>query len=687
MALETRPPTPTGEASSPVPPLSHPPSFELRPPVRHRGHWLSGAAGNPSAVAVVVWLLALPAAVIIPRHYDLDPFSQRAWSLSLGAGFAMVAGVLAIGLGWARRTGRAQLPVLAGASAGLLAGWVALTLRVALTATPYGYGGLIGDAGRQVALATRFSVTATSADAWIPGLPSEYPPLYFWLTGRAAAVLGTPAWKLIGDAQVLTMSAVVIAGFVLWRRLVPPWAALAIVGLVLASFGDPRKPFEVITVVVFVPWLLATFGEFTSRTDQLSLEPARLEPAREEGELGPPRRGRLHWLPAGLIGGLIVLTYQAWLVFGALGMLALIVRTWRVSQDRRRYLYHLAGVAAVAVVVSSWYVVPLLYASLTRDTKSVSDLFAPGSMQSDVMPWLAATPLGVLQLVGLAGLVWLRRTTWWAAPLLLLTAGVFVFRILATLRFAITGHTLFLHYTSHLYSTVLIAAGVLVLAHAAPILARRLAAPAAASTVPAAPSGISSWSGAAALPVAVASTLAVTLAFVCYSYSGDWLPGAGAPTAHYAAEAHLEPLPGGGYSRYAPASPRTAPFPTYAVRDAVTRVLGPDPRRVTLSIDERLFAYLPWPGYTTTSRGASGSLVLWDQRAAEIQRLTTITDPAQFAQDSAHTRFGPIDVFVLQRDGTAWTWRDQRFSPSQFDSRNWVVDTGLPDNVVVAIRR
>jgi hypothetical protein len=598
-------------------------------------------AANPSTVAVVVWLLGLPVAFVIPRAANLDPFSQRAWGLSLGIGFAGVAVLLGAGLWWARRAGSGGLSILAGASAGLLAAWVALTLRVALTATPYGYGGLLGDAGRQTALAARFSITAASSDAWIPGLPSEYPPLFFWLTGRGSALVGIPAWRLIGDAEVLTISAAVVAGFALWRRLVPPWVALAVVGLVLATFGDPRKPYEVITLVVFVPWLLATFGR--------------------------PERGRLHWLPAGIIGGLIVLTYQAWLVFGALGLLALIVRTWRAAPDRRAYLLHLAGVAGVSVLVASWYVVPFVYAILTRQTKSVSDLYTPGSMEQDVFPFLQATPLGVLQLAGLAGLVWLRRAVWWATPLLLLAAGVFAFRIVATLRFAATGHTFFLHYTSSLYATVLVAAGVLVLAHAAPIVASRLAA-----TPP---------------PGVAAAALAVALTWVCYAYSGAWLPGTGIPTAHYAAEAHLEPLPGGGYPRFAPAAARTAPFPAYAVRDSVTRVLGSDPRRVTLTIDERLFAFVPWPGYTTTSRGASGSLALWDARAAEVHRLTTITDPAEFAQDSAHTRFGPIDIFVLHRDGTAWTWRDQRFNPSQFASQSWVVDTGLPDDVVVAIRR
>jgi Arabinofuranosyltransferase N terminal/Arabinofuranosyltransferase A C terminal len=637
MAIDTRPPMPAG-GPPPVPERQgsgeSPAGRTLR---------LRKMATNPTAVAVAVWLVTLPIVVLVPRIAGLNPFGQRAWSLSLGAGFAGVIVLLCLGLWLAgRRIAATALPVLAGASAGFLAAWVALTLRIGLTGAPFCYGGLLGDAGRQTALATRFTVTAASTDAWIPGLPGEYPPLFFWLVGRAAVVLDIPAWRLIGDAEVLVTSATVVVGFALWRRLVPPWVALAIAALVLVAFGDPRKTYEVITAAAFVPWALATFGR--------------------------PPRGRLHWLAAGAIGGLIVLTYQAWLVFGGLGLLALIVRTWRAAEDRRRYVLHLAGVAAVALVVSSWYVVPFVYAVLTRPSLAVSDMYVPASLQQEALPFLAATPLGVLQLVGLGGLVLLRRAAWWATPLLMVVLGALTFRAIATVRFAATGHTAFLHYSSSLYSTALVAAGVLVLAHAAPVLANRLAAKPPPGTA--------------------AAALALALAWTCYSYSGAWLPASGQPTTHYSAEAHLEPLPGGGYPRFAPAANRNAPFPTYAIRDAVVRVLGPDPRRVTLSIDERLFAYLPWPGYTANSRSASGSLALWDQRKTEIERLTSIADPARFADASAHTRFGPIDIFVLHRDGpNRWNWRDQVFTPGQFDPAVWAVDQNLPDDVVVAVRR
>jgi hypothetical protein len=637
MAIETRYPVPAG-GPPPVPQRQGPgesPGGRMRR--------LAALAANPSAVAGAVWLLALPCAVLLPRAADLNPFSQRAWSLSLGLGFAGIIVLLCLGLGVARRrTAATARPVLAGAAAGLLAAWVALSLRTALTGTPFGFGGVLDDAGRQTAMATRYTVTLASSDAWIPGTPSEYPPLYFWLVGRVSVLLDIPAWRLVGDAEVLVTSAAVVVGFALWRRLVPPWLAVAIPALVLVAFGDPRKPYEVITAMAFVPWALATFGR--------------------------PPKGRLHWLAAGAIGGLIVLTYQAWLVFGGLGLLALTVRTWRAADDRRHYLAHLAGVALVAAAVSSWYLVPYGYALLTRASLAVTDLYSPGSLQQQFLPFLSATPLGVLQLVGLGGLVLLRRSAWWATPLLMLVAGALTYRVIATVRFAATGHTGFLHYSSNLYSTALVAAGVLVLAHAAPILAARLA------TAPP--------------PGTAATALALAVALFCYSYSGAWMPNAGQPTAHYAAEAHLASLPGGGYPRFAPGDNRTRPFPAHAIRDAVVRVLGPDPRRVTLSGDERLFAYLPWPGYTTNSRVASGALTLWDQREAEIERLSSTADPVQFAGASAHTRFGPIDIFVLRRDGPGrWTWRDQVFTPGQFDPVRWAVEQNLPGDVVVAIRR
>jgi hypothetical protein len=68
-------------------------------------------------------------------------------------------------------------------------------------------------------------------------------------------------------------------------------------------------------------------------------------------------------------------------------------------------------------------------------------------------------------------------------------------------------------------------------------------------------------------------------------------------------------------------------------------------------------------------------------------KLSRVTDPAQFAQASRDTAFGPIDVFVLKRAGKdQYRWRDVPFSAKAFDPAFFDIQR-LPKNVVVAIRK
>jgi len=124
-------------------------------------------------------------------------------------------------------------------------------------------------------------------------------------------------------------------------------------------------------------------------------------------------------------------------------------------------------------------------------------------------------------------------------------------------------------------------------------------------------------------------------------------------------------------------------------------VYGPGVRRVSLSVDDRLYAYLPWPGYLSTDR--IGLFIKWDERYAELRRLAGIDDPAAFASASGTTAFGPIDIFILKADGAAWTWSASlgynaptgtvSFTPAQFDQAHWVIRDDLPEHIVVAMRR
>jgi hypothetical protein len=405
----------------------------------------------------------------------------------------------------------------------------------------------------------------------------------------------------------------------------------------MITWSDPRKAYEVMTLVIFVPWALETFAR--------------------------PLRQRMHWLPAGLIGGFIVLTYQAWLVYAAFGLIALMVVAWRTEPDRWAYLRRLGLIIAVTFVLSSWYVIPFVWANLTVGGKQVSDLYASPSINQGLFPFLELTPIGLLQLVGLVGLVWLWKSVWWARPLLMIIIGVYAYRLLAMIRFGFSGHTAFLHYTARLYTVLFTVAGVLVVAHVTPIILRRLRV-----TPP---------------RLAAAAGLAVVLAWCGSVFTTTWMP----PTSEFALEAHQEPLPGGGFPKYAPKAGRQSWFPATQVEQAVEGVLGPEARPVTLTIDDRIFSYVPWRGYVDADRTASATLGHWDARMAEVRQLAATSDPQAFADKSAHTAFGPIDVFILKATPTGWTWQNQRFTAAQFAPSQWTVVDGLPAGLVVAVRR
>ncbi|HET6213225.1 MAG TPA: arabinofuranosyltransferase [Micromonosporaceae bacterium] len=595
---------------------------------------VTGLLTSPSVIAIGVWAIGAPVAFLLPRAADLNPFFPRAWALAIGLALVAIAIFY-----WINRV-RPAAEQLAAAGAGALAAWVLFVLRLALSGTPFGFGGLLGDAQRLAAGATSFGDSLGSSGYWIPGQPREYPPLYLMIVGKVAALNGEPGWRYLAGAEVIGGSLAVLVCFLLWRRLVTPWLALAITALVTLAYFDARKPYEVIALYVIVPWVLATFAN--------------------------PPRGRLHWLPAGLLGGLLVLTYQGWLIFGAVGIVALIVMRWRSAADRRGYLRHLAGVLGTAAIVSSWYVLPYLYATARTPSKMISDMYTYQGMLGDVFGFVGTAPMAILQAVGLVGLVWLRRTGWWAMPLLLLAASAFGYRVVLMLSFAYTGHTAFAQYAGKVVAVVLTAAGVLVLAHAVPLLLDRLAIQPARGVL--------------------AVVLAVVLGWVSYTFAMAWLPGTPSSWG-YPIDAHKEPLPDGGYPRYAPAADRTPWFPVGPVQHAVEGVLGQDPRRVTLSYDDRLYSYLPWPGYLTTSRYGSGTFALFDQRVAQLRTLAATGDPAAFARASQHTTFGPIDIFVLHREPAGWRWRDITFQPEQFDATQWTVIDDLPEDTVVAIRR
>ncbi|SDJ20696.1 Arabinofuranosyltransferase A C terminal [Actinokineospora alba] len=602
---------------------------------------------GPAVVAVLTWLAATALFLFVEGRYNkLDPLTPRGAFIPLAIGAALLAGCAAVAV-VRRRSGDRLVAV----GAGLFAAWVALALRSALNLTPFGFGGLGADMGRMTAAVNRYTVTPWPSDTFIDGLPSEYPPLYPWLLGRIALLLDVPAWRLLGAAEVLLTSAAVLAAFLLWRRIVPAGAALVISASGLLVFGDPRKAFAIITLLVFLPWLLATFTE--------------------------TGKGRLHWLPAGLIGGLIMVTYNGWFPFGVVGVFAILVTAWRRSENRGAYVRHVLAVGLITTLMALPYMVPYLSAVLTKGGQGLGDLYQSFEITENGFPFLDPTLLGGLQLVGLIGLVWYRAKPW-AWPMLWLVLGSYVFWLVMGLRYLLTDHTTLIHYVPRLTGVTLAAAGVLTLTSVVPVLIRRVGA------VPPSRTGV--------------AVLAVAMLWIGTTYWSAWRPvtafgktEADRTFGVLATFAHLEPLPDCSPVRTLPKGVRLDDFrpgcvPAVRVKEEVESVLGKGARPTILSADERLFAYLPWNAYMGTDRTSSSSLSRWDDRYAEVKRLMTITDPSELTRASAATEFGPIDAFMLFKGPDYWQAIDGGFVRERFDTQDWIIED-VSQYFVLVIRK
>lgn len=52
------------------------------------------------------------------------------------------------------------------------------------------------------------------------GLPPFYPPGWFWIGGRAAALTGTTAWEMFKPWAITSITIAVAVALVLWWRLI-----------------------------------------------------------------------------------------------------------------------------------------------------------------------------------------------------------------------------------------------------------------------------------------------------------------------------------------------------------------------------------------------------------------------------------------------------------------------------------
>jgi hypothetical protein len=623
-----------------------------RPEIANGGPKTALLPSSVTVAAVISWLLTLASGAVIVKRWDLNPLTTQGVVMPIAVG--VLGGMVLLGVALLVRRA-----AVIGVVAGAYAGWIGMTILAMLNGTPYGYGHLTGDAGRMSALVMHFTTTWHNSDAANPDLPAEYPPLYPMLVGRVAALTGRSGWALLGVAQPVLVSAAVLLAFLLWKRMLPATHALLAASTVTLALAEPSKCNEIVALAVFVPFVLASFTP-------------------------PPGVRPLNPLAAGAIAGLMVPWYPNLLMLGLLGVGAVMVYGWWQAESRRAYALRAAAVTLVAFVVASWYIVPLAREYATGTTDVVADLYLSGSLADRPFTIFTETPgvvftvvVFALQVIGVVGAVALLRRAWWAAPLTLLLVGVLVVRAVMLLRFISTGHAFLLYYVPYVIKYVTLAAGVLVLVTVWRRLGRLLAQVDASShlvgtllvAIFLGSVGANGWTLWTPAPNGMADTARA---------------GSRAPLST-AAFAHAELLPSGRPVRYSTRD-RIPRFPVSQVVSVVERTLGEDARPVVLSYDQRLFVFQPWPNFLPPSRTSSSALVRWNDRRSAVAALAKVTDAQTFADRSAKTAFGRIEVFVLQVRANGWYWKDIRFDPAAFAGPAFTVRPDLPAQTVVAVR-
>ena len=555
-----------------------------------------------------------------------DPFGSFAQAAALLVGGLVVAVVVVLAA-FGKRL------YAGGVGAVLVPCWIAFFCAWQLAGTPYAYGGIRWDIGRLSALATRFTVSTASADQFVPHLPSDYPILFPWVVGKTAVLTGVPAWRVLPLAGVVVVAISVTVGYLLWRRLLPPLLALAVTIVPLAYQGDPRKAFEVLALVVITPWILTVFGRWP-------------EP-------------RLHWLPAGVIGGLLVTDYVGYFVYTAAGVVAIVVMGLR-GDGALRYLRHAALTVLVATVVSSWYLGPWMFDLLRHGGTNMWVYYFPAETRHNLLwlPWSRGPFISPLLIGGLVLMVVFCRRHAWARYLLVLALSATVYRWIWAVIHHYTGNSGILEYTGRVSDTVETIGFVLGVHQLWQQFAvdKRRAWPRLVPVL--------------APPLALLTVLGLAVG-VFWQHQR-----VGAPGRNFAKIAHLTYLPDGSrtrYSQHLAGYVLARYFPARAVRDDVESVLGRNALPVTLTYDEEISAYFPFYMYVGHDRDSANSLSLYPRRAAVLRQLAQVQDPSTFAAMCAHSEFGPIDVFILQKKRSgALVWnsslafRSSQFAPADF---------------------
>ena len=560
-------------------------------------------------IAAAVSVVSLTA--IARVQWPAFPSSNQLHALTTVGQVGCIVGLLCAGWLWRRGTGRwlAQPLALVFVSA-----FSVVTLGMPLGATKLYLFGISVDQQFRTEYLTRLTDSPTLHDMTYAGLPAFYPPGWFWVGGRVAALTGTPGWEMFKPWAITSITIAIAVAMVLWSKMIRFEYALIVTtatAAVTLAYGSP-EPYSAMITVLLPPVLVLAWS----------------------GLRGGTRSGG--WaavIGAGLFLGAAATCYTLLPAYCAFTMLLMALT---LTAARRRDglkaaldpLVRLVVIAAIAAAGASITWLPFLLRAAHDPVSNSGSAFhyLPADGAALTFPMLTFTLIGALCLLGTLWMVVRAHNSVRAGALTIAVLAIYLWSLLSML--ATLARTTLLSFRLQPTLTVLLTtAGVFGFLELTAELTAR---------------GRDSAWGRAVPPVAAAIGLAAAIAF-----SQD-IPDVLRPDltiAYTDTDGH-----GQRGDRRPPSSEKF-----YGQIDAaITQATGrPRDQTVVLTADYSFLSYYPYYGFQGLTSHYANPLAQFDKRAAAIKEWGKLKTADPFIHALDTLPWAPPTVFLMRHGGSA----------------------------------
>ena len=588
-------------------------------------------------IAVVVAVVSLIA--IAGVQWPAFPSSNQLHALTTVGQVGCLAGL--VGVGWVGRRGRRLLAQLGGVV--FVSAFTVVTLGMPLGATKLYLFGISVDQQFRTEYLTRLTDSPALHDMTYIGLPPFYPPGWFWIGGRVAALTGTPAWEAFKPWAITSITVAVALALVLWWRMIRFEYALIVTTATAAAtlaYGSP-EPYSAMITVLLPPVLVLTWSGLRAGgrpqsperdatvTSEAECDGSVTLERAGEGRAGEGRGGGAAVIGAGLFLGWSATWYTLLFGFSAFTMflmaVALAGARWRRggARDALDPLRRLALIAVIAAAIASISWLPFLLRAARSPVSNTGSAqhYLPADGAVLTFPMLQFSLLGSVCLLGTLWLVLRAGSSVRAGALVIGVLAVYLWSLLSMLA-TLARMTLLSFRLQPTLTVLLVAAGAFGFVE----------------TVQAVAAGRDRGWGRAVRPVAGTIGLAAAIAF-----SQD-IPDVLRPDLTIA----YTDTDGNGQrgDRRPPSSEKFYP----ALDAAIVRATGrPRDRTVVLTADYSFLSYYPYWGFQGLTSHYANPLAQFDLRAAQIEKWSTLKTADEFLHALDTCPWQPPTVFLMRR--------------------------------------